>query len=146
MKSTVTAVAESAQFECFSTVQHGKVKRYLTRWQVGGVLVCAIPTCYIYLKPNVTKHVDKIILVEFNFQNNYSFWATPCKRELIQHFASINYIHIKRGHNASLEVSCVFCVSPGTCLQHLFSPSVWNQSPVCSDWSAGRLCCVWSTA
>ena len=26
-------------------------------------------------------------------------------------------------------------------LQHLFSPSVWNQSPVCSDWLAGRLCC-----
>ena len=23
-------------------------------------------------------------------------------------------------------------------LQHLFSPSVWNQSPVCSDWLAGR--------
>ena len=31
-------------------------------------------------------------------------------------------------------------------LQHLFSPSVWNQSPVCSDWFAGRLCCDWSTA
>ena len=24
-------------------------------------------------------------------------------------------------------------------LQHLFSPSVWNQNPVCSDWLAGRL-------
>ena len=39
----------------------------------------------------------------------------------------------------------VFCASTVTCLhafllpvlQHLFSPSVWNQSPVCSDWFAG---------
>ena len=59
--------------------------------------------------------------------------------------------------------SYFYCASTGTCLralmfkkvfvflilpvlQHLFSPSVWNQSPVCSDWLAGRLCCDWSTA
>ena len=28
-------------------------------------------------------------------------------------------------------------------LQHFFSPYVWNQSPVCSDWLGGRLCCDW---
>ena len=31
-------------------------------------------------------------------------------------------------------------------LQHLFSLSVWNQSPVCSDWLADWLCCDWSIA
>ena len=30
-------------------------------------------------------------------------------------------------------------------LQYTFSPSVWNQNRVCSDWLAGRLCCDWST-
>ena len=38
----------------------------------------------------------------------------------------------------------IFLILP--VLQHLFSPSVWNQSPVCSDWLAGRLCCDWWNA
>ena len=37
----------------------------------------------------------------------------------------------------------IFLIQP--VLQHLFSPSVWNQSSVCFDWLAGRLCRDWST-
>ena len=48
--------------------------------------------------------------------------------------------------NCALMFKKLFIVLILPVLQHLFSPSVWNQSPVCSDWLAGRLGCDWSTA
>ena len=47
-------------------------------------------------------------------------------------------------HALMFKTVFIFLLLP--VLQHLFSPYVWNQSPVCSDWLAGRLCCDWSMA
>ena len=55
------------------------------------------------------------------------------------------YAHFQVDLCVSLMFNKLFIFFILPVLQHLFSPSVWNQSPVCSDWLAGLLCCDWST-
>ena len=71
---------------------------------------------------------------------NVGLYSSPALKQLITTFT--RSVVTKLGTPSHLFI---FLILPLPVLQHLFSPSVWNQSPVCSDWLAGQLCYYWST-